>query len=169
MPAPRATAIPVAVPVSGTPEAVAAGAEAARGEPDDGGNAEAARGEPDDGGNAEAASGDRGDGGNGRRLPVSVATAGSTSETAAGLPWPEGDPGSLSSAASTVGSGADSLRTAATRLEGEAGGAAGWQGEAAIAFRAAVAQDHALMVKGAGALEQAAAALKRLSTTLSDA
>jgi uncharacterized protein YukE len=100
---------------------------------------------------------------------VSVAAAGTTGETRAGLPWPEGDPGSLSSAASTVGSGADSLRTAATRLKGEAGGAAGWQGEAAIAFRAAVAQDHALMVKGAGALEQAAAALKRLSTTLSDA
>lgn len=100
---------------------------------------------------------------------MSVATAGTTGETRAGLPWPEGDPGSLSSAASTVGSGADSLRTAATRLKGEAGAAAGWQGEAAIAFRAAVAQDHALMVKGAGALEQAAASLKRLSTTLSDA
>jgi uncharacterized protein YukE len=100
---------------------------------------------------------------------VSVATAGGTSETAAGLPWPEGDPGSLSSAAGTVGSGADSLRTAATRLEAEAGAAAGWQGQAAVAFRAAVAQDRALMVKGASALEQAAAALKRLSTTLSDA
>ena len=100
---------------------------------------------------------------------MSVATAGSTSETAAGLPWPEGDPGSLSSAASTVGSGADSLRTAATRLKGEAGAAADWRGQAAAAFRGAVAQDRALMVKGASALEQAAAALKRLSTTLSDA
>ena len=100
---------------------------------------------------------------------MSVATAGSTSETAAGLPWPEGDPGSLSSAARTVGSGADSLRTAATRLEAEAGAAADWRGQAAAAFRGAVAQDRALMVKGASALEQAAAALKRLSTTLSDA
>ncbi len=98
---------------------------------------------------------------------MSVAPAGGA--TRAGLPWPEGDPGSLSSAASTVGSGADSLRTAATRLKGEAGAAEGWQGEAAVAFRAAVAQDHALMVEGAGALEQAAAALRRLSTTLSDA
>jgi uncharacterized protein YukE len=100
---------------------------------------------------------------------VSVATAGTAGATRAGLPWPEGDPGSLSSAASTVGSGADSLRTAATRLQAEAGAAAGWQGEAAVAFRSAVAQDHSLMVNGASALEQAAAALKRLSTTLSDA
>jgi uncharacterized protein YukE len=100
---------------------------------------------------------------------VSVATAGTTGATRAGLPWPEGDPGSLASAASTVGSGADSLRTAATRLKAEAGAADGWQGEAAVAFRGAVAQDHGLMVKGSAALEQAAAALKRLSTTLSDA
>ena len=100
---------------------------------------------------------------------MSVATAGTSGATRAGLPWPEGDPGSLANAASAVGSGAESLTTAATRLKAEAGAAAGWQGEAAVAFRAAVAQDHALMVKGAGALEQAAAALKRLSTTLSDA
>jgi uncharacterized protein YukE len=100
---------------------------------------------------------------------VSVATAGTSGATRAGLPWPEGDPGSLARTASAVGSGADSLRTAATRLKAEAGAAAGWRGEAAVAFRAAVAQDHALMVEGAGALEQAAAALKRLSTTLSDA
>jgi uncharacterized protein YukE len=100
---------------------------------------------------------------------VSVATAGTAGATRAGLPWPEGDPGSLSNAASTVGSGADSLRTAASGLKSEAAAAGGWRGEAAVAFRAAVAQDHALMVKGAGALEQAAAALKRLSTTLSDA
>ena len=100
---------------------------------------------------------------------MSVATAGTSGATRAGLPWPEGDPGSLSNAASAVGSGADSLRTAARQLHAEAGAAAGWRGEAAVAFRAAVAQDHSLMVDGAGALEQAAAALKRLSTTLSDA
>ncbi len=100
---------------------------------------------------------------------MSVAPAGTSGATRAGLPWPEGDPGSLANAASAVGSGADSLPTAATRLKAEAGAAEGWQGEAAVAFRAAVAQDHALMVEGAGALEQAAAALQRLSTTLSDA
>jgi hypothetical protein len=100
---------------------------------------------------------------------VSVATAGTGGATRAGLPWPEGDPGALSNAASTVGSGADALRTAASRLQSEAGAAAAWQGEAAVAFRAAVSMDHALMAKGASALEQAAAALKRLSTTLSDA
>ncbi len=100
---------------------------------------------------------------------MSVATAGTAGATRAGLPWPEGDPGSLANTASAVGSGADSLRTAATRLKAEAGAAEGWQGEAAVAFRGAVAQDHALMVEGAGALEQAAAALQRLSNTLSDA
>ena len=100
---------------------------------------------------------------------MSVAAAGTGGATRAGLPWPEGDPGSLSSAASTVGSGADSLRSAATQLKGQASAAEGWQGEAAVAFRAAVAQDHALMAEGAGSLEQAAAALQRLSTTLSDA
>jgi uncharacterized protein YukE len=100
---------------------------------------------------------------------VSVATAGTAGATRAGLPWPEGDPGSLASTASAVGSGADSLRTAASQLKSQAGAAEGWQGAGAVAFRAAVAQDHALMVNGADALEQAASSLKRLSTTLSDA
>jgi uncharacterized protein YukE len=89
--------------------------------------------------------------------------------TPAGLPWPEGDPGALSNAASAVGSGADSLTTAAARLKSEASAAADWRGQAAEAFRAAVAQDHALMTKGAAALEQAAGALKRLSTVLDEA
>ena len=100
---------------------------------------------------------------------MSVATAGTGSATHAGLPWPDGDPGSLARSAGAVGSGADSLRTAATGLKAEASAASGWQGQAAEAFRTAVAQDHALMTEGAAALEQAAASLKRLSTVLSEA
>jgi uncharacterized protein YukE len=100
---------------------------------------------------------------------MSVALAGTGGATRAGLPWPEGDPGALARSASAVGSGADSLRTAAGSLQAEASAAAGWRGQAAVAFRSAVAQDHAIMVKAAGALEQAAASLKRLSTTLSEA
>jgi uncharacterized protein YukE len=100
---------------------------------------------------------------------VSVAQAGTGAATHAGLPWPEGDPGSLARSASAVGSGADSLRTAAVRLKAEASRATGWRGAAANAFRSAVAQDHALMTKGAGALEQGAAALKHLSNVLDKA
>src|ERR671918_117913 len=54
--------------------------------------------------------------------------------------------GATAVASSAVGSGADSLRTAARQLQAEAGAAADWRGEAAVAFRAAVAQDHSLMV-----------------------
>ena len=65
---------------------------------------------------------------------MSVAAAGSGVAAEACLPWPEGDPGALADAASTVGSGADSLTSAATRLGGEASAASGWKGEGATAF-----------------------------------
>jgi Proteins of 100 residues with WXG len=101
---------------------------------------------------------------------VSVAAAGTGSgSTRAGLPWPEGDPGALAQAATAAGAGAESLRSSAGRLQGEAAAAAGWSGQGAAAFHTAVGEEHAAMVRGAAGLEQAAAALKRLSTTLRDA
>jgi uncharacterized protein YukE len=89
--------------------------------------------------------------------------------TRAGLPWPEGDPGALADASRSAASGADVLRTTAARLQTQGSGAAGWNGQAAVAFRSALGDEHAAMARGAGGLEQAAAALKRLSTTLSEA
>jgi uncharacterized protein YukE len=98
-----------------------------------------------------------------------IAGASTTGESRAGLPWPVGDPGALAGAASALGSGADTLRSTALRLRGEAAAAADWQGQAASAFRAAVGAEHAAMTRGVAALEHAAAALRRLSTTVREA
>jgi uncharacterized protein YukE len=100
---------------------------------------------------------------------VSVAGASRTGAGRAGLPWPEGDPGSLSQAAQSLGSASSTLRTTAGRLTAEAAGAADWRGQGAAAFQAAVADEHALIVRGSDGLEQGAAALQRLSRTLREA
>ena len=100
---------------------------------------------------------------------MSVAGASGTGASRAGLPWPEGDPGSLSQAAQSLGSASSTLRTTAGRLTAEAAGAADWRGQGAAAFQAAVADEHALIVRGSDGLEQGAAALQRLSRTLREA
>src|SRR4051794_302666 len=94
---------------------------------------------------------------------------GGSGATINGLPYPEGDPGALSDAAHAAKGAAHTIRGAVTRAEGAAGAAAGWHGQAAESFRGAVAAERAAMSHGASGLEQAAGALRRLSTTLDEA
>jgi uncharacterized protein YukE len=100
---------------------------------------------------------------------VSVPDGAARGATRAGLPWPEGYPGALADASRSAASGADVLRNSAARLQSAARGAAGWEGQGAVAFRTAAGEEHAAMSRGADGLEQAASALKTLSTTLSEA
>jgi uncharacterized protein YukE len=97
------------------------------------------------------------------------ATAGSATAAEAGLPWPKGDSGGLSDAAGQAHSAAQLLRTTGSRLTTASGSAAGWHGEGAQAFQSAASQEHAQMAKAAVGLEEAGAALKRLSREVSDA
>ena len=84
------------------------------------------------------------------------------SASVAGLPWPEGDPEGLAAAAGKLGSVAHGLRGVGTKLGGATSGAANWHGQAAGAFRAAVADEQRTMTQYAEGLENAAHAVKRL-------
>ena len=52
----------------------------------------------------------------------------------AGLPWPEGDPGGLRAAASSLSKAASGLRTTGSRFVGIARGVNVWSGQASTAY-----------------------------------
>jgi uncharacterized protein YukE len=94
---------------------------------------------------------------------------GSSGATRNGLPWPEGNPESIAHASRSAHGAAATLRTGVGRVEAAASAASGWQGAGAAAFRGAVAGERTAMLRGAHALEEAAGALRRLSTRLDEA
>jgi uncharacterized protein YukE len=84
-----------------------------------------------------------------------------------GLPWPDGEPGPLRSAASA-------LHGLAGRFDGTTGQLAGaapadWTGSASVSYAGTLSRGGAALGQLAGALTEAAGALDRLATTIHDA
>jgi len=96
-------------------------------------------------------------------------SGGEAAAGAAGLPWPDGDPGGLRAAARQLGAGASALRSHAGTLGFTAAGLSDWRGLGSGGFQQAVTTERSTMARGAAALERAAGALGKLAVTIDDA
>lgn len=86
----------------------------------------------------------------------------------AGLPWPEGDPGAVRGAGRRLESLAGEVEGAAGRIVATAD-VGGWEGPAAVVYRAAAGAQVAALRAGTGPVSAAASQLTSLATALDDA